>query len=142
MSAAAHLMRGKVCLVTGASSGIGLVTAEALARQGATTILVARDPGRGAAAVERIRQATGNSRVEVLLADLSAPAEIRRLAHQLQSRYRRLDVLVNNAGVLYSRRALSADGIEMTWTLNHLAGISANLLYGCERVMLQRDRID
>jgi NAD(P)-dependent dehydrogenase (short-subunit alcohol dehydrogenase family) len=74
MSAAAHLMRGKVCLVTGASSGIGLVTAEALARQGATTILVARDPGRGAAAVERIRQATGNSRVEVLLADLSAPA--------------------------------------------------------------------
>jgi NAD(P)-dependent dehydrogenase (short-subunit alcohol dehydrogenase family) len=121
MENTAQPMHGKVCLVTGATSGIGGVTAEALARQGATTILVARDPARGAATVQRIRQATGNLRVEMLLADLSVQAEIRRLAHEVQSRYPRLDVLVNNAGALFSRRALSADGIELTWALNHLA---------------------
>jgi len=121
MENTAQPMHGKVCLVTGATSGIGAVTAEALARQGATTTLVARDPARGAAAVQRIRQATGNPQVEVLLADLSAQAEIRRLAREVQSRYPRLDVLVNNAGALFARRALSADGIELTWALNHLA---------------------
>ncbi len=121
MANTAQPMHGKVCLVTGATSGIGGVTAEALARQGATTILVARNPTRGAATVERIRQGTGNPQVEVLLADLSAQAEIRRLAREVQSRYPRLDVLVNNAGALFARRALSADGIELTWALNHLA---------------------
>jgi NAD(P)-dependent dehydrogenase (short-subunit alcohol dehydrogenase family) len=121
MSDVAHPMHGKFCLVMGATSGIGLVTAEALARQGATTALVARNPTRGAAMVERIRQATGNPAVEMLLADLSAQAEIRRLAREVQRRYPRLDVLVNNAGALFARRALSADGIEMTWALNHLA---------------------
>jgi retinol dehydrogenase-12 len=110
-----------VCPVTRATSGIGLVTAEVLARQGATTILVARDPASGPAAIRHIRQATGNPPVEVLLADLSAQAEIRRLAREVQSRYPRLDVLVNNAGALFPGRALSADGIEMTWALNHLA---------------------
>jgi retinol dehydrogenase 12 len=121
MANTAQPMHGKVCLVTGATSGIGAVTAEALARQGATTILVARNPTRGAATVERIRQGTGNPQVEVLLADLSAQAEIRRLAREVQSRYPRLDVLVNNAGALFSGREVSADGIEMTWALNHLA---------------------
>jgi retinol dehydrogenase 12 len=121
MSDTAQPMHGKVCLVTGATSGIGMVTAEALARQGATTILVARNPERGAVTVERIRQATGNPQVEMLLADLSAQADVRRLAHEFQSRYPRLDVLVNNAGALFSRRTVSADGIEMTWALNHLA---------------------
>jgi NAD(P)-dependent dehydrogenase (short-subunit alcohol dehydrogenase family) len=114
-------MHGKVCLVTGATSGIGMVTAEALAQQGATTLLVARNPERGAAAVQRIRQATGNPAVEMLLADLSTQADVRRLAHECQRRSPRLDVLVNNAGALFSGQALSADGIEMTWALNHLA---------------------
>jgi retinol dehydrogenase 12 len=121
MANTAQPMHGKVCLVTGATSGIGAVIAEALARQGATTILVARNPTRGAATVERIRQGTGNPQVEVLLAELSAQAEIRRLAREVQSHYPRLDVLVNNAGALFSGREVSADGIEMTWALNHLA---------------------
>ena len=116
-----HLMHGKICLVTGATSGIGFVTAQALARQGATLIVVGRDPERGAATVSRIQQETGNSAVEVMIADLSVQAQVRRLASEIQQRFARLDVLVNNAGALFSRRQLSADGLEMTLALNHLA---------------------
>ena len=121
MMDAAHPMHGKVCLVTGATSGIGRVTAQALAQQGATTIGIARNHERGMSTVQRIRQATGNPQVEMMLADLSAQADIRRLAHEVQHRYPRLDVLVNNAGALFSRRAVSPDGIELTFALNHLA---------------------
>jgi NAD(P)-dependent dehydrogenase (short-subunit alcohol dehydrogenase family) len=118
---AAKPMSQKVCLVTGATSGVGRVTAEALAQQGATTIIIARNPERGTATVRRIRQTTGNPQVEMILADLSAQADVRRVAREFQSRYPRLDVLVNNAGALFSRRVVSLDGIEMTWALNHLA---------------------
>ena len=114
-------MHDKVCVVTGATSGIGLVTAQALARQGATVIVVARNPERGAATVSRIRQETGNSAVEVMVADLSTQAQVRQLASAIQHRFARLDVLINNAGALFDRRQLSQDGIEMTFALNHLA---------------------
>jgi len=70
--------------------------------------------------VERIRQATGNPQVEGLLADWSVPADVMRLAGEAQARYPHVDVLVNNAGALFSQRTLSDDGIEMTWVLNHL----------------------
>jgi NAD(P)-dependent dehydrogenase (short-subunit alcohol dehydrogenase family) len=116
-----NLMHDKVCVVTGATSGIGLVTAQALARQGATVIVVARNPERGAATVSRIRQETGNSAVEVMVADLSTQAQVRQLASAIQHRFARLDVLINNAGALFDRRQLSQDGIEMTFALNHLA---------------------
>jgi NAD(P)-dependent dehydrogenase (short-subunit alcohol dehydrogenase family) len=121
MANSAHGMHGQVCVVTGATSGIGLVTAQALARQGATLIVVARNPERGAATVNRIQQATGNSAVELLVADLSAQAQVRRLASEIQRRFARLDVLINNAGALFSRRQVSDNGIEMTFALNHLA---------------------
>jgi NAD(P)-dependent dehydrogenase (short-subunit alcohol dehydrogenase family) len=114
-------MHGKVCVVTGATSGIGLVTAEVLARQGATLIVVARNPERGAATVDRLRQETGNAAVELLVADLSVQAQVRQLASDIQRRFPRLDVLINNAGALFSRRQVSSDGIEMTFALNHLA---------------------
>jgi NAD(P)-dependent dehydrogenase (short-subunit alcohol dehydrogenase family) len=114
-------MRDKVCVVTGATSGIGLVTARVLAQQGATVGLVGRDPGRGAAAVEYLRQTAGKTSVHLFLADLSSQAAVHRLAEEIQAQYARLDVLVNNAGALFTRRQLSADGIEMTWALNHLA---------------------
>ena len=113
-------MRDRVCMVTGATSGIGFVTAQALARQGTTVIVVARHPERGAATVSRIRQETGNPAVELLVADLSAQAQVRQLAREFQNRFSRLDVLVNNAGALFTRRQLSHDGIEMTFALNHL----------------------
>ena len=117
----ANLMHGKICVVTGATSGIGLVTAQVLAHQGATLIIVARNAERGAATVSRIRQETGNSAVELLVADLSVQAQVRQLASEIQHRVARLDVLVNNAGAFFARRQLSQDGLEMTFALNHLA---------------------
>jgi NAD(P)-dependent dehydrogenase (short-subunit alcohol dehydrogenase family) len=116
-----HLMHGKICVVTGATSGIGLVTAQMLAYRGATLILVARNAERGATTVSRIRQETGNSAVELLVADLSVQAQVRQLASQIQQRVARLDVLVNNAGAFFERRQLSQDNLEMTFALNHLA---------------------
>ena len=113
-------MQGKVCLVTGATSGIGVVTAHALAQQGATVVVVARHAERGTATVRRLMQETGNPHVELLLADLSVQAQVRQLAADFQRRFDRLDVLLNNAGALFTKRLLSADGLEMTLALNHL----------------------
>jgi retinol dehydrogenase 12 len=121
MANSANLMRDKICVVTGATSGIGLVTAQVLARQGATLIAVARHAERGGAAVSRLRQETGNAAVELMVADLSVQAQVCQLANEIQHRFARLDVLINNAGALFARRQLSQDGLEMTFALNHLA---------------------
>ena len=121
MAAPTPSMQGKVCLVTGATSGIGRVTAQALAQQGATVVLVGRNPERTAATVGRIQQETSNPHVECLMADLSAQAQVRQLAGEFQRRFARLDVLLNNAGAFFSKRHVSVDGIEMTLALNHLA---------------------
>jgi len=114
-------MTGKVCLVTGATSGIGAVTAEALARRGATVCVVGRDREKGESTVERIRRDAGNPSVEFFRADLSSQADVRRLADEFRGRHSRLDVLVNNAGGMFLDRRESVDGIEMTFALNHLA---------------------
>jgi NAD(P)-dependent dehydrogenase (short-subunit alcohol dehydrogenase family) len=113
-------MIGKVCMVTGATSGIGLATARDLAGRGATVFIVGRNSERGRQATEAIRLATGNPAVEWLAADLSSQADIRSLAHEFLARHRRLHVLVNNAGALFALRQESVDGIEMTLALNHL----------------------
>lgn len=127
-------MYGKVCMVTGAASGIGAITAQALAQQGAAVILVDRDSEKGAGTVERIKRQTGNPAVEFTHADLSAQAEIRQLVQQFKSRYQRLDVLVNNAGAMFDRRQESVDGIEMTFALNYLGYfLLTNLLLGTIR---------
>lgn len=113
-------MEGKICMVTGATDGIGQVTARALAGKGATVIVVGRNPDKGAAVIEEIRQQTGNRAVEFMLADLSAQADIRQLADQFKQDYQRLDVLVNNAGGFFMGRQETEDGIELTLALNHL----------------------
>jgi NAD(P)-dependent dehydrogenase (short-subunit alcohol dehydrogenase family) len=120
MAASTLAMQDKICLVTGATSGIGRVAAQALAQQGATVMLVGRNPERTAATVSRIQQATGNPHVEGLLADLSTQAQVRHLAGEFQGRFTRLDVLLNNAGAFFAQRHVSDDGIEMTLALNHL----------------------
>ncbi len=116
-----HPMHGKVAIVTGAAAGIGAVTAQALAQQGATVIIVDRDAEKGAATTDRIKQQTGNPAVELMAADLSSQQAIRQLVTQFKSRYSRLDVLVNNAGAIFPQRRESVDGIEMTFALNYLA---------------------
>ncbi|MGD1996331.1 MAG: SDR family oxidoreductase [Anaerolineae bacterium] len=113
-------LEGKVCIVTGATSGIGLATAQALAQQRAQVIVVGRNPEKSATAVARIQHESGNPSVEFALADLSVQAQIRQLAEEFESRLSRLDVLINNVGDFFFRRQLSADGIEMTLALNYL----------------------
>ncbi|MDZ7844933.1 MAG: SDR family oxidoreductase [Anaerolineales bacterium] len=113
-------LNGKVCLVTGATSGIGEVTALELARRGGTVVVVSRSPRKCRETVNTIKQQTENEQVSYLAADLSSQEEIRQLAADFQSRHQRLDVLVNNAGSLFWERKESADGIEMTFALNHL----------------------
>lgn len=120
MTLSDNSMHGKVCMVTGAASGIGAVTAQALAQQGASVILVDRSATKGVIIVDQIKRQTGNSALEFMRVDLSSQKEIRQLAQQFTSRYRRLDVLVNNAGAMFGERQESVDGIELTFALNYL----------------------
>jgi NAD(P)-dependent dehydrogenase (short-subunit alcohol dehydrogenase family) len=113
-------MSGKSCLVTGATSGIGKETALRLAALGAAVTIVARDEARGAAAAAEIRERVPRARVETLTADLSRPEQVRALAASVLDRSGRLDVLVNNAGVISLRGRLTADGLEVTFATNHL----------------------
>ena len=114
-------MQGRTSLVTGANRGIGFAIAHGLAAQGARVILVVRDENAGNAAAEEIRRVTENDAVDVLVADLSSQASIREVAEQVLTRYRRLHVLVNNAGVITRRRSLTVDGIETQFAVNHLS---------------------
>jgi NAD(P)-dependent dehydrogenase (short-subunit alcohol dehydrogenase family) len=114
-------MQGKICLVTGATSGVGKATARALAQMGATVVGVGRDQTRCTETAEEIQQVSGNPKIEFLLADLSDQVKVRQLVDVFKSRYARLDVLINNAGAFFLRRKVSAQGIEMTWALNHLS---------------------
>ena len=116
-----QMMSGQTCLVTGATSGIGKETALRLATLGATVIIVARDAARGEAAAAEIGSRVPGATVEVMTADLSSLAQVRRLAGEVLARQDRLDVLVNNAGVISTRRQLTADGLEVTFAVNHLA---------------------
>jgi NAD(P)-dependent dehydrogenase (short-subunit alcohol dehydrogenase family) len=114
-------MDGRVCLITGATSGIGKATAMGLANMGAGVVMVGRDRGRGEAALAEIEEGSPNASVELMLADLSSQEEIHRLADEFKEAYPRLDVLINNAGVIRSKRVTTADGLEMTFAVNHLA---------------------
>ena len=108
-------------MVTGATNGIGRVTAEELARLGATVVVVGRNREKAEATVAAIRQATGNPSVECMVADFASLEEVRRLAQQFRSRYNRLHVLVNNAGLWVVERGTSKEGLELTFAVNHLA---------------------
>lgn len=116
----AWTLKDKVCLITGATLGLGRVTARELARLGPTLILVARDAERGAQLVDELKSSSGNQNIELLIANLSTLADIRRIAAEFKSRHQRLHVLLNNAGAIFKDRQISADGYEMTFALNHL----------------------
>ena len=112
-------MKGRVCLVTGANSGIGLATAAELAKRGASVVMACRDRSRGEAAVKLVRETAG-AEPELLLLDLGSLASVRSAAETFKRSHDRLHVLVNNAGVWSSSRRLSADGLELTFAVNHL----------------------
>jgi retinol dehydrogenase 14 len=114
-------MGEKVCLITGATSGIGKATATGLASMGASVVMVGRDRSRSQAALAEIKEGSPNGSVDLMLADLSSQQEIRRLADEFKEAYPRLDVLINNAGVIRGRRVTTADGLETTFAVNHLA---------------------
>jgi NAD(P)-dependent dehydrogenase (short-subunit alcohol dehydrogenase family) len=114
-------LSGKTCIVTGASNGIGKVTAGALAAMGARVVMVCRDAGRAQAARAEIARDAASDDIDVLIADLSSQEQIRSLAAQINGRYEKIDVLVNNAGAINTVRTTTVDGIETTFAVNHLA---------------------
>jgi NAD(P)-dependent dehydrogenase (short-subunit alcohol dehydrogenase family) len=121
-SAPNEVMNGKVCIVTGANSGVGRATATRLAKSGATVVMVCRDRGRGEAAVREVRLQTGvSSAVELMLADLSSMDSVRQLADTFKQSFNKLHVLDNNAGVILSECTPTIDGFESTFAINHLS---------------------
>jgi retinol dehydrogenase 12 len=114
-------MAGKICLVTGATNGIGKVTATALANHGATLVIVGRNAAKVDETVRDITTQTGNTDVAGIVADLSSQAEVRRVAQEFLVKHDRLHVLHNNAGAAFFKRQESVDGLEMTFALNHMA---------------------
>lgn len=113
-------MTGKTVIVTGGNSGIGKATAAALARAGARVVITARDQARGNQAVDDIRQASGSDLVELVVFDLGDLASVRAGASELLERCPRIDVLINNAGLVLTDRAETVDGYEATFAINHL----------------------
>lgn len=131
-------LAGKTAVVTGATDGLGLETAVALARAGARVVMIGRNSAKTAAALSDVRRRSGSEgrggAVESLLCDLSSQASIRRLAAEVLARCPRLEILVNNAGTVSVERQLTADGIERTFAVNHLGYyLLTRLLY--ERIV-------
>lgn len=113
-------LSGKTVLITGATAGIGEVTARELARMGATVVGIGRNPQKCAEVAAQIRTQTGNKAVEFLVADLSLMSDVRKVTETFRNEYDRLDVLVNNAGAYYQSYQVTAEGFEATFALNHL----------------------
>jgi NAD(P)-dependent dehydrogenase (short-subunit alcohol dehydrogenase family) len=114
-------MSGKRVLVTGATAGIGFENAKAIAAQGAEVIIVGRSADKTKAVVAELKQETGNQQIDFLLADLSSLEQVRQLATAFLAKYDRLDVLVNNAGAVFTKHEKTVDGFEMTFAMNHLS---------------------
>ncbi len=114
-------MEGKICMITGANSGIGKATAIGLAKLNARIIMVCRDKNRGEKAKEEIIIQTGNKNIDLLLCDLSSQEQIRKLVAEFKEKYQNLHMLINNAGIMLKMRTLSVDGFEMNFAVHFLA---------------------
>ncbi|MBI2060981.1 MAG: SDR family oxidoreductase [Nitrospirae bacterium] len=113
-------MTGKTCIVTGANSGVGYFTALGLAKTGARVVMVCRSRERGGEALDTIRKETGSKSVELMIADFSSQTSIRTFAGEFVKRHPRLDVLINNAGIIAGPRVVTPEGLEYTFALNHI----------------------
>ncbi len=120
-STSENTLTGKVCLVTGATAGIGKITAAALAGQGAELVVHGRSKAKAEETVQEIKAATGNQQISYLLADFSDLDQVRDLAKNFQDRFQHLHLLLNNAGGFFNKRTLTSYGVEMTFLVNHLA---------------------
>jgi NAD(P)-dependent dehydrogenase (short-subunit alcohol dehydrogenase family) len=114
-------LEGKTCVITGATSGIGQIAAERLAAMGARLVLIARDQARGESTLRRLREHAPAAAHRVHYADLMRVAEVKRVAADIAASEQRIDILVNNAGAIFSYRRLTAEGLERTFALNHMA---------------------
>ncbi|PNH05887.1 Dehydrogenase/reductase SDR family member 12 [Tetrabaena socialis] len=123
-------LEGKVAMVTGANQGLGFETSQELARRGATLYMVCRNAQRGEAAVQRVRQATGNQDVHLQVCDVSSLAAVKSLAAEWEAAGRQLHLLVNNAGILVHERVLSADGHESCFATNTLGSFALTRALG------------
>jgi NAD(P)-dependent dehydrogenase (short-subunit alcohol dehydrogenase family) len=119
-SASDGIVKGKICVVTGGNTGIGKATVAGLAQHGATVVLACRDVGKGTAALQEIAARTGTSALHVMQLDLASLESVRSFAAAFTARFSRLDVLVENAGVMTQRRQLTTDGLEMNFGVNHV----------------------
>ncbi len=120
-------MRGRIAVVTGATDGIGKVTAHRLAAMGATVVLVGRNPDKADRVRAEIAKDHPDAALQVCIADLSSLSQIEALARDIRAQHDHLSVLVNNAGAMFSNRILSEDGLEMTFALNHLSYFALTL---------------
>lgn len=114
------LMKDKICLVTGATDGIGKETARCLGKQNAQLILVGRNPEKGEKVQKKLIAITGNDQIDIMTADLSNMNAIQKLSAEIHKKYNKLNVLINNAGAFFSKREITDDGFEKTFALNHL----------------------
>ncbi len=114
-------LHGKTVLISGATNGIGKVAAVELAKLGAQIVIIGRNPAKTTETLKEITAATGNQDVHALVADLSSMAEVRQVAGDFKQQFKRLDVLLNNAGGVFTTRQETVDGYEMTFALNHLS---------------------
>lgn len=122
-------LAGKVCIVTGSTSGIGLVTAKELAKMGAIVVLVARDTKRGNNALQQVIESSNNTQCDLLMCDFSSQSSIAKFCEAFKRKYSRLDVLINNAGLMSGKRIEAEPGIELTFAVNHLGYfLTTNLL--------------
>lgn len=122
-------MKGKICMITGANSGIGKATAIGLTKMGAKIVMVCRNKNKGEKALEDIKKECNDGTVDLIIADLSSQKEIHQLVKDYKEKYQDLHVLINNAGVNLNKRVLSDDGIETTFAVNYLAPfLLSNLL--------------
>ncbi len=121
-------MSDRICIVTGANAGIGKAISVGLANLGAHVIMVCRDRSRGEDAQRELQAKTGNSKIDLMVADLSDISAVYRLAEEFKATYPRLDVLINNATAIFAEREVSVDGIEMNFALNYLSYFNLSIL--------------